>query len=276
MLKLSSIKLDKVWGYELWLASTHPNGLQKDFYDFCGGAYPLLVKVIQADESLSVQVHPDDQAAVRLEGEGSVGKTECWHVLAAKPGASLVYGLNDNFSRQELEAAIASNALSPCLRQVKVEAGDFVFIPAGTVHAIGGGLRLMEVQQSCDITYRLYDWGRPREIHVQKGLASIKNEGLKKVERFAGRFECEYFGLEEIELCGEARLKNAAAKKSPEAVQLFYVLEGSGTVQGGPCGADRDFAREENFFAEDIFALAAGEELLFKSPKARVMKIFCR
>ena len=266
MLKLSAIKMDKVWGYELWLASTHPNGLQQDFLEFCGGAYPLLVKVIQADDTLSVQVHPDDEAAALLEGPGSVGKTECWYVLDAKPGAKLVYGLKGNPSRGELEAALASNTLEPLLNQVEVKAGDFVFIPSGTVHAIGGGLRLMEVQQSCDITYRLYDWGRPREIHVQKGLSSIKNLGLDKIARFPGRFDCKYFSLEETSAAGEARLSNNAKSKEAAAVQLVYILEGSGSVEADASGPN-------SFAAEDIFALAPGEEALFKSAAARLLKI---
>lgn len=260
MLKLEAIKMDKVWGYEMWIASTHPNGCQKNFMDYCGGLYPLLVKVIQADQSLSVQVHPDDPTAALLEGPGNVGKTECWYILDAKPGAKLVYGLNGNPSREKLEDAIAKNALDPFLNQVEVKKGDFIFIPSGTVHAIGGGIRLMEVQQSCDITYRLYDWGRPREIHVQKGLASIKNEGLNKISSFPGRFECEYFSLEEIKLQGEFSFENSAEKKAGGVV-LFYVLEGSGSVDG------------QDFEAENIFALAPGEKISFKSANARLLKI---
>ncbi len=272
--------MDKVWGYELWISSTHPNGCQKEFLDFCGGPYPLLVKVIQADQSLSVQVHPDDETAALLEGPGNVGKTECWLVLSAKPGAKLVYGLNGNPSRESVAEAIEKNALDPLLNQVEVRAGDFVFIPSGTVHAIGGGLRLMEVQQSCDITYRLYDWGRPRELHVQKGVASVKNEGLAKIARFPGRFDCQYFSLEEKAVNGEARFANEAplassalqngkensAKNNPAAVQLVYVLEGEGSVESPASGADK-------FAAEDIFALAPGEEASFKSQKARVLRV---
>lgn len=272
MKKLSAIKMDKVWGYELWIASTHPNGPQKEFVDFCGGPYPLLVKVIQADQSLSVQVHPDDETAALLEGPGNVGKTECWYVLSAKPGAKLVYGLNGNPSRESVAEAIEQNALDPLLNQAEVHAGDFVFIPSGTVHAIGGGLRLMEVQQSCDITYRLYDWGRPRELHVQKGVASVKNKGLAKIARFPGRFECQYFSLEEIAVAGESRVANiaksegGATDKNPAAVQLVYVLEGEGSVEANGSQA-------QDFAAEDIFALAPGEEAAFKSQKARVLRV---
>ena len=174
MIKLDALKFEKVWGYELWLASTHENGLQKDFLEYSGGEYPLLVKIINADERLSVQVHPDDECAVALEGAGNVGKTECWYVLDAKDGAKLVYGMDGERSPEELADAIKSNSLEKYLNEVPVKKGDFVFIPSGTVHAIGGGLRLLEVQQSCDLTYRLYDWGRPREVHIEKGLKSIR------------------------------------------------------------------------------------------------------
>ncbi len=121
----------------------------------------------------------------------------------------------------------------------------------------------MEVQQSCDITYRLYDWGRPRELHVQKGVASVKNEGLAKIARFPGRFECQYFSLEEIAVAGEARFKNESqADKNPAAVQLVYVLEGEGSVEANGSQA-------QDFAAEDIFALTPGEEAVFKSQSAR-------
>ena len=86
MLKLNAIKSEKIWGYELWIASTHPNGLQQDFIKSLGSEYPLLVKIIQANDTLSVQVHPNDAFAVKLEGKGNVGKTECWYVLNAEMG----------------------------------------------------------------------------------------------------------------------------------------------------------------------------------------------
>ena len=188
MLKLSAIKMDKVWGYELWIASTHPNGPQKEFVDFCGGPYPLLVKVIQADQSLSVQVHPDDETAALLEGSGNVGKTECWYVLASKPGAKLVYGLNGNPSRESVAEAIEKNALDPLLNQVEVRAGDFVFIPSGTVHAIGGGLRLMEVQQSCDITHRLYDWGAFKRASLRSRTKALRKSRASRAALTASIF----------------------------------------------------------------------------------------
>ena len=119
---------------------------------------------------MSIQVHPDDDFAVKLEGKGNRGKTECWYILDAEPDAKLVYGIKEGYSNEELAQAIKENKLEGYLDYVQVKAGDFVFIPAGTVHAIGGGIRLMEVQQSCDLTYRLYDYGRGREVRTWHGL----------------------------------------------------------------------------------------------------------
>ena len=124
MLKLTPIKSEKIWGYELWIASTHPNGPQSEFVKACGGEYPLLVKIIQANDTLSIQVHPDDEDAVRLEGPGNRGKTECWYVLDAAPGAKLVYGLKDGASREQLADAIQPSYLrQACAEYVPGYAG---------------------------------------------------------------------------------------------------------------------------------------------------------
>ncbi len=275
MLKLDALKFEKVWGYELWLASTHESGVQKEFLEYAGGEYPLLVKIINADETLSVQVHPDDEAAAALEGAGHVGKTECWYVLEAKPGARLVCGLSGEHSPEELADAIKSNSLERHLNEVPVKKGDFIFIPSGTVHAIGGGLRLLEVQQSCDITYRLYDWGRPREVHVEKGLKSIKKNPSEKAAQFAQHFECEYFSLEEIKISGAYSAFNPGEKKNPRDAILFFVLEGSGRVRGGEPENPAEKIPAVDFKAEDIFALGGKEKITFMTEGARIMKISC-
>ena len=249
MMKLSAIKSDKIWGYEQWIASTHPNGCQKDFEKFVGGDYPLLVKVIQADDKLSVQVHPDDGTAELYEH--CRGKTECWYVLSADKDAQLVHGMNGIYSASEIRKAIETNSMSDLLRYVKVEAGDFIYIPAGTVHAIGGGLRLLEVQQSSDITYRLFDWGRGRECHIEKGIASIKSGGIRDVARFPGVFSCPYFTLEEVtvESSYSDVLPAAKGEARPSDYVLFFVIGGEGEVNG------------EKASKEDIFAFAPGEEV---------------
>lgn len=267
MKKLNAIKSDKIWGYELWIASTHPNGLQKDFYEDTKGDYPLLVKVIQADDTLSIQVHPDDKFAVELEGEGNRGKTECWYVLDAKPGAKLVYGMKEDYPSDVLAKAINETKLEGYLNFVEVKKGDFIFIPAGTVHAIGAGLRLMEVQQSCDLTYRLYDWGRGREVHVEKSLKVIKSEDMLPIKPFGKDFECEYFRMEKIEVTDSVSFI-VPEKNLPEGVELLYVIDSeNGEIISG--------VQKESLKAEEIYSLMPGEKITL-SGKTNLMRIIAK
>ena len=135
----------------------------------------LLVKYIFTSEKLSVQVHPDDEQA-RAAGHGANGKEECWLVIDAEPGATLGVGFREQVSANEMRAAALSGAVEDMLVWHPVRAGDFFYIPANTVHAIGAGVSLIEVQQNADITYRLYDYGRPRELHLDEGIAVAKGE----------------------------------------------------------------------------------------------------
>lgn len=266
MLKLEPLKSEKVWGYELWIASTHPNGCQQDFKKLTGGDYPLLVKVIQANESLSIQVHPDDEWAVKLEGKGNRGKTECWYVLSAEPGAKIVYGLKGDYSKDDLAAAIKDKTLEQYLNIQEVHQGDFIFIPSGTVHAICGGLRLMEVQQSCDLTYRLYDWGRDREVHIEKGLSVIKNDKRMSVAAFDKSFECKYFSLEEITVKGGWSMLCSKGDK-PLNTQLVYVLsENKAVIRCNGQNPSVPLA------SEDIFAIQPGDKITIEG-SAKIMRI---
>jgi mannose-6-phosphate isomerase len=135
--------------------------------------FPVLTKIIDAREALSVQVHPDDAYAQRVEHQ-PVGKTECWYVLAAQPGAELVLGWTHDTDRAEYERRVADGTLGEILRRVPVKPGQAFYLPAGTLHAIGAGIQLFETQQASDLTYRIFDWnrlgadGKPRELHVAK------------------------------------------------------------------------------------------------------------
>ncbi len=129
--------------------------------------FPLLLKLLDAKERLSVQVHPDDEYAARVESKR--GKTEAWYILNADPGAKLVFGVKAK-SSEELRQIVASGHIEDTLNWIDVRPGDCLYIQSGTVHAIGGGIVLYEIQQSSDVTYRMWDWGRPREIHTQKAL----------------------------------------------------------------------------------------------------------
>ncbi len=218
MFKTDYFVSEKPWGYERWILSTHVAGESsvsketdiiggKSLSRITGSDYPLLVKIIQANDTLSVQVHPDDEYASKVEN--SLGKTECWYILDAEPNATLISGLNEtkeSYSKDELAKAIKGGNLEEHLKKVSVKKGDFLFIPAGTVHAIEGGLRILEIQQSSDITYRLYDWGSDREIHIEKSLDVIKAVPSDLVKNFSGRYVCDYFTLEKLDYSHSGRI----------------------------------------------------------------------
>lgn len=275
MIRLTPIHFPKVWGQEDWIASTHKDGCQSDFLA-AAGDYPLLVKIIQANDRLSVQVHPDDKTAVRLEGKDARGKTECWYVLDATPDGAIIYGLKNGCTDEELKSAIETNTLEGRLNKVSVKKGDFAFIPAGSVHAICGGVRLLEVQQNCNITYRLYDWGRGRELHVEKGLESIRHFDRVPVAPMKDEFSCEYFTLKKTCVRGgytflvqkDGRTDTAGGAKN--GWQLLFIASGKGSIhstlaEGKKC-APMDFSEEQ------IFALAPEEKVTVEG-QATVIRI---
>ncbi|MGF9713160.1 type I phosphomannose isomerase catalytic subunit [Paenibacillus naphthalenovorans] len=145
------------------------------------GRFPLLIKLLDCQDDLSVQVHPNDHYERLPQGE--LGKTEMWYILDAKPGAKIIYGLKDGVNREQLAAAINENRIMDCLNEVTVQAGDSFYIPSGTVHALGAGILVAEIQQNSDSTYRLYDYdrlgldGKPRELHIEDSLNVIAYEG---------------------------------------------------------------------------------------------------
>ncbi|MGY4690596.1 mannose-6-phosphate isomerase, class I [Salibacterium sp. K-3] len=196
-------RLRDVFGYELpseqtgecWGISAHPNGpsvirngplrgetLRTAWEQYPGlfgdedtEAFPLLVKLLDAADDLSVQVHPDDEQARKLEEGEAYGKTECWYVVQAEPGASLILGHHAR-TKEALEQMMKEGAWDELLRTVPIKEGDFFYVPSGTIHAIGGGALILETQQSSDTTYRVYDYdrtndvGEKRELHLEKSL----------------------------------------------------------------------------------------------------------
>lgn len=176
-----------------------------------GGEFPLLVKILFPADKLSVQVHPDDAQA---QAAGQVrGKTECWYVLEADPGATVALGLKPGVGASEVASAVADGTMEELLEQVPVSVGDMLFVAAGTVHAIGPGVVLLETQQTSDITYRLYDYGRPRELHLEQGISVIKAKteaGKVKpraMDGFVRLIEQKYFTVDRFDIpFGEIRL----------------------------------------------------------------------
>src|ERR1017187_3147181 len=137
-----------------------------------GVEFPLLVKLLFPNDKLSVQVHPDDAHALAM-GQPR-GKTECWYVLEAEPGSTIALGLREGVTADSVRAAVADGTMEQLMQWVPVSVGDMVFVDAGTVHAIGPGVVLLETQQTSDTTFRLYDYGRPRELHVEQALQVMK------------------------------------------------------------------------------------------------------
>lgn len=172
---------------EAWLLSTIREGEStvggKKLSDVLGVPLKFVVKIIDAKEALSVQVHPNDEWAAKLEN--SKGKTECWLILESKPGAGVYLGLKDGVNPKDYEAALAKNeSVEKFMKFFETKRGDFIVVPSGTVHAIGGGVTLLEVQQASGITYRLWDWGRPgRELHHEKGLKVSNYETRYEIRR---------------------------------------------------------------------------------------------
>ena len=232
MVKTIPFISEKVWGYEKWIVSVHEAGQslieesQEKLSTLLTKDFPILIKIIQANDTLSVQVHPDDCYA--KEKENSLGKNECWYILDAKPNATLVCGLKEQYTREELQNAIKNNSLEEYLNYIPVKKGDFVFIPAGTVHAIQGGLRILEVQQSSDVTYRMYDWGRPREMHIEKSLDVIKPINPTLESPFSKNFTCQYFSLSEISVQEEK--KKLLFESAKNNFVTLFITSGEGTL----------------------------------------------
>jgi mannose-6-phosphate isomerase len=211
------------------LATAHPQAMGAAD----GAGFPLLIKVLLPHDKLSVQVHPDDAGARQL-GEPR-GKTECWYVLEAAPGAEMAVGLKDGVDLEQVRAAIADGSMESLMRMLPVKAGDMVFVDAGTVHAIGPGVVVLETQQYSDITYRLFDYGRPRELHVEQGLAATRTEtkaGLVAPEEkqgFTRVVSSEYFVVDRFAL----RAHESCALGEADKLQILFAREAGCTLVAG-------------------------------------------
>lgn len=210
------------------------NGAAFDFF-------PILIKLIDAKKDLSVQVHPDNDYAMRVEGE--YGKTECWYILDCDEGAELIYGFQKEISKAEFQKRIEDNTFLEVVNKVKVHKGDLFFIEAGTLHAIGSGILLAEIQQNSNTTYRVYDYGRlgadgkPRPLHTAKAIDVTKCVPPAHATRPEGeRLHKDGFSIQKLTSCNlftvycvdvKAAYTGSADEKS--FVSLL-ITEGSGTL----------------------------------------------
>ena len=276
-LHLKAMEKEKVWGghdlerllgkqlspathigetWEAWEGCAIENGdcagrslqslIEEDAAGILGPAndkrFPLLFKFIDAQDDLSVQVHPDDARAQAMERQ-PFGKTEAWYILKAEPDARLIFGLKETAGAKEIAAAIERKNLVELLSSVSVKRGDVVFVPAGTIHAIGKGIVLAEIQENSDITYRLYDWdrkGKGRELHIDQSLKvfaglRIEHPKIPPVVLHHGRFDesflvaCRYFALTLCEIDGRADGLTTHGK-----FQILSVIDGATEIRYGP------------------------------------------
>src|SRR5436190_7210935 len=201
--------------------------------------FPLLMKFLFPQEKLSVQVHPDDDAACSV-GE-PCGKTECWYVAHAEPGAQIGLGLKPGVTRTQFEQSIKENRAEELLKWIRVSAGDMIYVAGGTVHTLGPGSIIVETQQQSDTTYRLYDYGRPRELHLERGLAAVKvAHGSGKISRASAASDngaqheeliaAPYFVVERFALTTPKTL-TTTDESGVRSVQILLALNGRGSVE---------------------------------------------
>lgn len=214
--------------------------------------HPLLVKFIFTLEKLSVQVHPGDEFAAKHEN--SPGKTEMWHILATEPGAKIAVGFTRPFSRAQVEQSIAEESIEEMLNWLPVQPGDTIYIPAGVVHAIGGGITLCEIQQNSDVTYRLYDYGRGRDLHIEAGLAVAllgPHDG-----RRPWPVSCEHFITDEIG-------SDDPFESQTGCEHLLAALSGEGCIEGEP------------FAAGEVFTVAHTGARITPNGRVRLLRTRC-
>lgn len=245
-----NIKSDKNILAEAWTLSCHPDGLSTlesgetlAYYIKRHGAeilgtncrglndFPILVKIIDARENLSVQVHPPDDYA--LANENQRGKNEMWYVLDSDKNAVLYCGFKKKISRDEFVARIKDNSLVEVLNAVPAKRGEIIFIPAGTIHALGKGVMLAEIQENSNVTYRIFDYGRNRPLHIEKALDVTNFNPLnKRGENYPRIAVSDYFVVDKLDLDGEI-LSKAEGVVDEKTFLSVLILGGKGIISSG-------------------------------------------
>lgn len=273
------IKTEKDNAAEAWMLSCTgdglckiSNGIYKNMYlkdvfeenrEICGvksksfTKFPVLIKLIDAKDDLSIQVHPDDEYAEKYED--SKGKTECWYVLDCDEEASLILGFKEKISSEDFKKSIENNTVVECVKRYNVKKGDFFFIDSGTLHAICKGVLLAEVQQNSNLTYRIFDYnrlenGEPRPLHIHKAVDVTKTEPFRNpdfskstdniIVKSEGKLlvSCELFTTGIVIVDGEK-----SVYVGNESFLSFIILEGQGTITDG--GELQEFRKGDSFFA---------------------------
>ncbi len=290
---------------ETWECSTHPDGpstvtggpfdgrtladVLKEHPEYLGthptirDGLPILVKFIDARQDLSVQVHPDDEYA-RLHENGQLGKTEMWYVLDAAKDAYLVFGLNRDMTAEDLRTRIANGTLESCLQKVPIHKNDVFYVSAGTIHAIGAGALIAEIQESSNLTYRLYDYdrvgkdGQKRPLHVEKALAvanckacgtpvqpiRVLNYTRGCARELLGR--CKYFEVYRMLLNTERCREMVAYRADEESFRVLLCVDGCGSLQ-------EEDGTVHNFFKGDCIFFPADSGTVHLHGQAQLLDI---
>jgi len=268
---------------ESWEVCDHPDGMSiiengeykglslkdvtqilgKDLLGECDQlGFPLLVKIIDSHQKLSIQVHPDEEAAMRLETDA---KSEMWYVLEADKGASLLAGFNKELSREEFLTALDQNQVPDLLYKMEAKPGDTVYLPGGTIHAVMEGCLLLEVQQNSNTTYRIFDWHRGRKLHIDEAIESIRFEkgdqlrpepkviSEKEGEKVIEITKTPYFTIEKVETNRSWKLEGFH-----KSFQIFFVLEGHAVIKAGN--------RREVIIPGKTVLVPAGAEIVEMNP----------
>ncbi len=288
---------------EAWVCSTHSDGCSvldngerldtvlKEHPEYLGshasvvanGEFPILIKLIDASKDLSVQVHPDDEYSIRYEGQ--LGKNEMWYVLDAKSDSTLVYGFNRDVEVQEVKRAIDENNVENLLNHVSVKKNDLFYIASGTVHAIGSGCLIAEVQENSNVTYRLYDYGRvdkngkQRQLHIDKALKVANLNGssaprqpmrvLKYRNGCASELlcRCKYFQVERLLLNTEVHRELTSYKTEGNSFHALLCIDG--------CGSISSDSFMLNFFKGDCVFVPADSITMKLHGKAQLLDVSC-
>lgn len=290
---------------EAWVCSVHPDGesiasdydkslseLLKEHPDWLGshaaqvnnGELPILIKLIDANKDLSVQVHPDDDYARKYEN-GSLGKSEMWYVLDARGKASLVYGFKRDISEQQVRKAITNGTIEKYLNYVPVKKNDLFFIEAGTVHAIGAGCLIAEVQESSNLTYRLYDYNRTdkngnlRELHIDKAIevANLSSSSTPRQPMRVLKYRngcasellsrCKYFQVERLLLNTEVCRNLVPFSTGENSFHALLCVNGCGSISGEDVFI--------NFFRGDCIFVPANSPELKLHGRAQILDVSC-
>lgn len=288
---------------EAWVCSTHPDGCStltngerlddviKNHPEYMGthaqsvanGNFPILIKLIDANKDLSVQVHPDDDYSLRIENQ--LGKTEMWYVLDAKKGSKLVYGFNRDVEADNVKKSILDGTIASLLNHVEVKKNDLFYIESSTVHALGAGCLVAEIQENSNVTYRLYDYGRvdkygkQRELHIEKALevANLKSSATPRQPMRVLKYRagcasellcrCKYFQVERLLLNTEVHRDLTSYQSGDNSFHALLCVDGCGSVS-----ADNFML---NFFKGDCIFVPANSIEIKLHGQAQILDVSC-